>query len=861
MYRAPHPVRSLILGALLLLVSACMARAQTNTVPLQASDLISAEQQWGALQFNRSVEGGPLRIGGVTYQRGFGTHATSTIVCDLDRQFDKFSACAGVDDEMQSFGKSSVVFKVLGDGRELFDSGEMRNGEAARRVQVAVRGVEYLTLIVTDAGDGISGDHADWAEPLLQRSPEFAAPGALPPVAYRVGNRSAKARLSGDGDIIGFQLGSLPRQIDLSAGTRIAGFRSIGHAVMTRLPKGSIQFGRTLTNQEGQTLFLVDRFTPAKNAVHWDVELTNPSADFSAPVITDLQWPVSGTPAKLWMAWQEPPVSTDKSNEASDWRDPLLARRFPDAVWNYGEPSGGGFERGDIITLPIVSTLLDDADLGLSLVESPADTVIEMKVVTSAQGRIKMVRTNRRFARGATARWSMDLVAHQADWRCGLEWLARRYKEFFVPPNPKVQAMAGLAAYTGEEKPVDLERLRQMDFRTLWKLSDDYAYMGMFLPPLTNAEARWQRTSDSGDPPGYKPPWTSFQRLNGFAAYLRTNGCYLLDYFNTTEFGKDMKTVSPTESDRRNPDLWTNASAYLASRMPRAAVQPPADAWQGGWAVDPGDPDYQKFLLEQAERHLTMIPDSAGFCIDRADYLCHYNLDDDDGVTWRGGRPARALTESWLSLMTKLGPLLHDAGKVIFCNFMDPRLDLARDLDGLYDEYGDRPSVLNGAAVLCLEKPLLAWTSNDDPLSDAFFQRLLYLGAFPTAPYPLNNHCIQPSAERDRWYFDYGPLFALLHGKKWVLEAHCVEVENQAAKANLFQVDGGWLAPVVFGGTNSLVKLEIGRVRGLTANARFQIWHPGTTVAASGRLTKSRHGFVVPVGLERGCAMVKIFSQ
>ena len=101
--------------------------------------------------------------------------------------------------------------------------------------------------------------------------------------------------------------------------------------------------------------------------------------------------------------------------------------------------------------------------------------------------------------------------------------------------------------------------------------------------------------------------------------------------------------------------------------------------------------------------------------------------------------------------MNRIGPLMHDGGKVIFANLMNPRIDLAKHLDGIYDEFGNQPTVLNGAAFLCLRKPLICWTRNNDVLCDEFFQRHLFLGAFPTAPYPTNNHCIQPSPERDRW--------------------------------------------------------------------------------------------------------------
>ncbi len=54
-----------------------------------------------------------------------------------------------------------------------------------------------------------------------------------------------------------------------------------------------------------------------------------------------------------------------------------------------------------------------------------------------------------------------------------MKWIATRYPAFFKPPNPRVQQMAGTGAYTGNEKPVDVQRLKRMDFSVVWKLSDD----------------------------------------------------------------------------------------------------------------------------------------------------------------------------------------------------------------------------------------------------------------------------------------------------------------------------------------------------------------------------------------------------
>jgi hypothetical protein len=823
--------------------------------------LLFAEQEWGALGMDKSVEGNPLSVGGKFYAHGLGTHASSKLIYNLDGNYERFEALVGVDDEMRSFGKSSVIFKVLGDERELFHSGVMRNDTPPRHVSIPVSGVEDLSLVVTDAGDGISGDHADWIEPVLYRSNgKQSAQAAGSKAAYDVGVPGLQVRLSTNGEVVGLGFGPTNRERPVRAFTQVLGCHTEGTVHATKLPGGGMEFARTLINGEHRRIILDERFTPALGSVRWEVEIRNTSSDWSAPVITTLRWP-DPQRAKIWSTWQDPlnlqpNVAIGDAN--TQWNDPLVAQAFSDGNWSYGEPAGGGYWKGDIITLPIVTVLATEDDLGLSLVQSPEEPPVEMKLMTTTEGQVSLIRSGQRFSSGHTMRWAMDLTAHRGDWRAGLAWMTRRYPGFFEPPNPHVQAMAGTAAYTGEEKPVDVERLKRMAFRILWKLSDDYAYMGMFLPPLTNADARWERTSDAGDPPDYKPQWTSFRRLNDFARYLRENGFYLLSYFNTTEFGRDMTNVALSSRQTRNPDLWKNPSAYLKARMPEAAIQPAAAAWQGGWAVDPGDPSYMNYLMEQARRHLVMVPDSAGLCIDRADYLCNFNMNADDGVSWHNGRRARALAQSWRNLMERLGPMMHENDKVIFCNLMDPRLDLARQLDGIYDEFGNHPAVLNGAALLCIDKPLLAWTSNDDPLSDAFFQRHLYLGAFPTAPYPLNNHCIQPSPERDQWYLDYGPLFNLLRGKNWVLEPYCVEVVGDAAKANLFQVTDGWVAPIVFGGTNTMVTLKIRNVPGLKRNADCEILHPGSNVAVSARVSWTDDGLEVQVPLKRGCAMATL---
>jgi hypothetical protein len=106
-------------------------------------------------------DGHTITLNGVTYAKGLGVHATSELRYALGGQYATFLADVGVDDEVGNAG--SVVFQVWADGTKLFDSGTMTGSSATRAVNVTVAGKNELRLIVTDAGNGISDDHADWA--------------------------------------------------------------------------------------------------------------------------------------------------------------------------------------------------------------------------------------------------------------------------------------------------------------------------------------------------------------------------------------------------------------------------------------------------------------------------------------------------------------------------------------------------------------------------------------------------------------------------------------------------------------------------------------------------------------------------
>ena len=121
---------------------------------------------WSTPNYNHSLNGAELSIAGRKFKKGIGTHAPSKIKYYLGGAFTHFKSWVGIDDE--TGGKGSVVFRILGDGRVLWESGKMKAGQI-KQVKVNLSGVKILSLEVTDAGDGKDFDHADWANPLLTR--------------------------------------------------------------------------------------------------------------------------------------------------------------------------------------------------------------------------------------------------------------------------------------------------------------------------------------------------------------------------------------------------------------------------------------------------------------------------------------------------------------------------------------------------------------------------------------------------------------------------------------------------------------------------------------------------------------------
>ncbi len=140
------------------------ATAGLNAVWLDSLDLSKMSSGWQRPLAAKSVGGASLKLGGIVYPHGVGTHATSQFAVEVNGA-SRFVAVVGVDDE--TAGKGSVGFEVYTDGKLAFNSQPMQGGDKPQRVSIDLRGVKQLILRVNQAEDGDTFDHADWAGAML----------------------------------------------------------------------------------------------------------------------------------------------------------------------------------------------------------------------------------------------------------------------------------------------------------------------------------------------------------------------------------------------------------------------------------------------------------------------------------------------------------------------------------------------------------------------------------------------------------------------------------------------------------------------------------------------------------------------
>ena len=146
------------------------------------------EVGYGSLQLDKASSGSGIALVDENndkreFAKGLGAHAQSEITYNIAGQgYETFRAYVGIDyaQVTQIAVPSSVTFRVVVDGEERFDSGEMKVNDPMQKVEVDVRDAEVIQLFA-DQGENNYNDHADWADakftkPLTARPDEPEEP-------------------------------------------------------------------------------------------------------------------------------------------------------------------------------------------------------------------------------------------------------------------------------------------------------------------------------------------------------------------------------------------------------------------------------------------------------------------------------------------------------------------------------------------------------------------------------------------------------------------------------------------------------------------------------------------------------------
>ena len=159
-------------------VTPCLT-AQTSKIKLSEMNLSPIYQPYGTPASGKAVTGEPLQVAGTLFADGVGVQANSKIKISLQGKSSLFTCKIGINDQSVNYKdshlakipltdgtmlfydqtngrkqyvgtgkgngeveKGSVVFKITGDGKELYNSGIMRGGETARAISLPVEGIK-----------------------------------------------------------------------------------------------------------------------------------------------------------------------------------------------------------------------------------------------------------------------------------------------------------------------------------------------------------------------------------------------------------------------------------------------------------------------------------------------------------------------------------------------------------------------------------------------------------------------------------------------------------------------------------------------------------------------------------------------
>lgn len=138
----------------------------TKKVYLDQVEMISHHQDYSSLFFDKGIGQNKLQLLDRCYEKGLATHANSKTIFLLEKKFSTFRTTIGLD-SAQTCQSGSIKFYIYKDEELVFKSPFMIDRSPPIDLNIDISDAKLLKLKVEDGNDGITCDHATWAEAYL----------------------------------------------------------------------------------------------------------------------------------------------------------------------------------------------------------------------------------------------------------------------------------------------------------------------------------------------------------------------------------------------------------------------------------------------------------------------------------------------------------------------------------------------------------------------------------------------------------------------------------------------------------------------------------------------------------------------
>jgi len=508
----------------------------------------------------------------------------------------------------------------------------------------------------------------------------------------------------------------------------------------------------TIKKSYGTNYSTISKFTMDADSLLWDVQLftelspvREANIDFVFPALSTNEkafWCAEKSPAKL----TKMPVST--------------------IIYRQVDAPGG-------VVVPTTCLYNATKDFGFSLI-SPIGLPKPGLSFRFIEDYLKVSNYYLHLNKGESTRAAVYIVPHEGDWRPGLAWMLERYPKCFTVVSKTVVDGEGWFAIGGPFVSESDKKRAAKRLATWEELHGHFPFYGLYFPD----KERW---------------------------YLIDN-CATKPEFEQWEAGDVLpKAINSYENIRNQIDSWHKyniqsyvyfqsfegladyAEKYYPSDITRDMGNNPHSAWYFCRLMNP-DPlsDWGKHIASQVDKFLEAYPKADGIFYDRDDYW-NYDYSHDDGVTTIRNRNCYMLGFAQEQINKIMLDKLHAKNKGVWTNG-PTSLEVCADIDGIMAEMAPQVKWLQYAG---LQRPMieLPWYFDVNSYDKTPAQTEEKLKLALTCGY-MPALCTAGGLRNQRIEDKFKQLFEFTKGRKWVLNAHALEVPEELA-ANIYKLPNG----------------------------------------------------------------------